>query len=108
MNTKKNPTAEERQPPQLRFVATLRALVYAKAVALIADLALDRLPDTNGQLRLLVSPQDLERLLAQGVEVTLLAALPIAPLNPSLILTTPQSKRWLDAQVKRVPKKGAK
>lgn len=96
------PSAEK---PELRFEATLGPLPRGRAIAAAAALDLDRLPDVNGKVRLLISPADAQRLLDQGLEVRLMAAVPVKPLDPTLIMTDAQSKRLLEAQVKSLRRK---
>jgi hypothetical protein len=92
----------------LRFEATLGAAPRAKALQAAAALALDRLPDVDRKVRLLISPDDARRLLESGYEVHLLAAVPVAPLRDSLILSDKDAQQWLDKQLKSVAPKGAR
>ena len=46
-----------------------------------AELDLDRLPDADGKVKLLLTADDARRLLEQGYEVHLTAAIPVAPLD---------------------------
>lgn len=92
--------------PGLRFEATLGPLPRGKAVLAAAELDLDRLPDVSGKVRLLISPADAQRLLDRGFEVRLIAAVPVKPLDPKLVMTDVLSKRLLESQVKGLPRKG--
>jgi hypothetical protein len=104
---KRPKTAESSgNPTALRFEATLGAASRTKALAASADLALDRLPDVDGKVRLLISPDDARRLLERGHEVHLLSAVPVAPLNASLVLSDKSAKDWLDKQLKSFAPKG--
>lgn len=94
------------QATSVRFEATLGPTPYAKALSAAAELDLDRLPDVDGKVKLLLTADDAHRLLEQGYEVHLTAALPVAPLNPKLIMTDKQAQSWLEQQVKGLPKKG--
>ena len=47
----------------------------------VADLDIDRLPDPEGGMRVLVDADDCRRLLEAGYEVHLLRALPVRPLE---------------------------
>lgn len=96
------------QAPTVRFEATLGATPHPKALAAAAALDLDRLPDANGKVKLLVSPDDARRLLEQGFEVHLTAAVPVAPLAPDLVMSDAEAKNWLDRQVKGVRRKGGR
>jgi hypothetical protein len=106
MASRDKPPRPNEGSPALRFEATLGPASYAKSLAAAADLALDRLPDVNRKVRLLVSPDDARKLLDRGFEVHLLAAIPVAPLAPSLVMTDKQSKDWLEGQLKGIPRKG--
>lgn len=105
MASSSKPGAEK---PGLRFEATLGPLPRRRAVAAAAELDLDRLPDVDGKVHLLISPADAQRLLDQGFEVRLVAAVPVKPLDPKLVMTDAQSKRLLEAQVKGLPRKGGR
>ena len=82
--------------------------VHRKAVLAAAELDLDRLPDADGKVKLLLTADDARRLLEQGFEVHLTAAIPVAPLDKKEILTDEQAMRWLEQQVKGLPKKGGR
>lgn len=92
--------------PALRFEATLGALPRRKAIATAAELDLDRLPDVGGKVRLLITAEDAQRLLDRGYEVRLVAALPVKPLDAKQVMTDAQARRWLEAQLKDLPRKG--
>jgi hypothetical protein len=81
-------------------------LPRGKAIAAAAELDLDRLPDVSGKVRLLISPADAQRLLDRGFEVRLMAAVPVKPLDPKLVMADAESKRLLEAQVKGLPRTG--
>ena len=81
---------------------------HGKAVLAAADLDLDRLPDANGKVKLLLTADDARRLLEQGYEVHLTSAVPVAPLNQKLVMTDAHATRWLEQQVKGIPKKGGR
>ncbi len=102
MATSPKPRAD---PPALRFEATLGALPRDKALAAAAELDLDRLPDVDRKVRLLVTPADAQRLLERGIEVRLHAAVPVKPLDAALVMSDAQSERWLTQQVKGLPRK---
>ena len=95
-------------PPPVRFEATLGPVSYSTSLAAAASLALDRLPDVNRKVRLLISADDARRLLERGFEVHLLAAVPVAPLDRSMRMSNKQAKNWLEGQLKGIPRKGGK
>jgi hypothetical protein len=99
------------EPPgptgSMRFEATLGSTARAKAVAIAAQLDLDRLPDHQGQVRLLITADDARRLLGQGFEVHLKAAVPVAPLAPTLVMSDARAAAWLEAQLEGIPRQRA-
>ena len=108
MATRKPPPSRVTQPTSVRFEATLGPAPHRKAVLAAAELDLDRLPDANGKVKLLLTADDARRLLEQGYEVHLTAAIPVAPLDQKRVMTDDQAQRWLEQQVKGVPKKGGR
>jgi len=94
--------------PTVRFEATLGAVPRAKAVTAAATLDLDRLPDAKGEVRLLLTADDARRLLEQGFEVHLKAAIPVRPLAKEMIMSDAQSERWLKEQVQGLPRQGGR
>ena len=81
-----------------RFEATILPGVQALSLARVADLDLDRIPDPEGEVRVLITAEDAERLLEQGFEVRLLRAHAVRPLDPELISDDADVQAWLDAQ----------
>jgi hypothetical protein len=102
--SKKVSKTQDGRPTAVRFEATLGATPHAKAAQAAATLDLDRLPDAKGEVKLLLSADDARRLLEQGFEVHLKAAIPVAPLAKDRIMTDAQAKRWLEGQVKGLPR----
>jgi hypothetical protein len=96
------------QATTVRFEATLGPTPHRKAVLAASELDLDRLPDAQGKVKLLLTADDARRLLEQGYEVHLTAAIPVAPLDQKRIMTDEQAKRWFEQQVKGIPKKGGR
>lgn len=96
------------QATTVRFEATLGSTPHRKAVLAASELDLDRLPDAGGKVKLLLTADDARRLLEQGYEVHLTAAIPVAPLDQKRIMTDEQAKRWFEQQVKGIPKKGGR
>lgn len=93
-----------RPKPTVRFEATLGKTPHAEATKAAALLDLDRLPDANGDVTLLLSADDARRLLDQGFEVHLKAAVPVAPLAKDRVMSDAQAKNWLEEQVKGIPR----
>jgi hypothetical protein len=101
---KHTPDTRKGPPSTIRFEATLGAAPRAKAVKAASELDLDRLPDAKGEVTLLLSPDDARRLLEQGFEVHLKAAVPVAPLAKERVMSDTQAQRWLEEQVKGLPR----
>jgi len=108
MASRQKPPLRGEGPPALRFEATLGSANYAKAIAATSELGLDRLPDVDRKVRVLLSPDDARKLLERGFEVHLLAPIPVGPLEKSLIMTDRQSQEWIESQLKGIPRKGSK
>jgi len=95
-------------PSDIRFEATLGPTPYRKALSLAADMDLDRLPDVDGQVRLLLTPDDARRLLAMGVPVHLDKAHPVRPLPRERLMSDQQAQSWLEERLKGLPKQGGR
>jgi hypothetical protein len=81
-----------------RFEATILPGAQMLSLARVADLDLDRVPDPEGAVRVLITAEDAERLLEQGFEVRLLRAHAVRPLDPALISDDAHVESWLDEQ----------
>ncbi len=101
---KKTPDTQKGLPATIRFEATLGTAPRARAVEAASALDLDRLPDSKGEVVLLLSPDDARRLLDQGFDVHLKSALPLAPLPKERVMTDAAAQRWLEEQVKGLPR----
>jgi hypothetical protein len=100
MKRSKKADAEERQDRsaallKMRFEATIYPGRKAKTKDWADDLDVDRVPDTKGRVRALITVEDLVRLLDQGLEVRLYRTHAYGPLDPALIVTDRSFKRWL-------------
>ncbi|MFN8469692.1 MAG: hypothetical protein U0X20_29320 [Caldilineaceae bacterium] len=84
---------------KMRFEATIYPGRKAETKGWADDLDVDRVPDSKGEVRALISVEDLVRLLEQGLEVRLFRAYASGPLDPALIVPDTSFKRWLDEQV---------
>jgi len=83
---------------KMKFEATI--LPGGKAEKNWADnLNVDRVPDSKGEVRALLTVEDLVRLLGDGLEIRLFRAHASEPLDPSLIVTDATFKRWLDEKL---------
>jgi len=97
---------ESNNRPSYRFAAIVTQPGRREAMRVISELGLDRLPDREGKLHLLIAPDDARRLLEHGARVELLSVTPVAPLSPALILTDEAAGADLERRVKGVPRAG--
>ena len=89
---------------QLRFEATIHQGERERALARVADLDLDRVPDPHGDVRLIINPEELARLLEEGYEVRLYRTVRPQPLSPDLIMDDDYAVRWLEDRVQGIPR----
>lgn len=97
-----DPREPEKRP--VRFEATVHPGEMQPALEAVADLDLDRIPDPNGGVRLLITAEDAVELVNRGYEVHLLRAMRVKPLDPSLVVDEDSALSWLEQQVKDVPR----
>jgi hypothetical protein len=90
----------------LRFEATVHPGERDVSLERIAELDLDRVPDPAGAVRVVITAEDAARLLAEGYEVRLLRALPVRPLDSSLVMDDESAEAWLDEQTKGLEREG--
>ena len=108
-----NDHSEQPGPPdlggraQMRFEATIHPGDAAEVDASrVADFDLDRVPDPGGEVRALLSLDDVYRLLEAGFEVRLQRALPRRPLNPELIADDREVQGWFEERARGVGRTG--
>ena len=89
---------------QARFEATVHQGERERALARVADLDLDRVPDPRGDVRLLVTADELADLLDEGYEVRLYRTVRPEPLSPELVLSDDEAVRWLEERVQGIPR----
>lgn len=100
--SKKDPPG--RSAPDVRFEATVSQGDRDVALARVADLDLDRVPDPHGDVRLLVAPEELTALLDEGFEVHLYRAVRPEPLPKDLVAEDDATRRWLEERVQGIPR----
>lgn len=88
----------------MRFEATIHQGDQERALARVADLDLDRVPDPRGEVRLLIDVEELARLLDEGFEVRLLRTVRAEPLSPDLVVGDEEAVRWLEERVEGIPR----
>jgi hypothetical protein len=89
----------------MRFEATIHPGEAGLSLERVADLDLDRVPDPEGGVRMVLTPDDAAQLLAKGYEVRLLRALPVRPLDPALVLDDDSARAWLDEQTRGIERR---
>jgi hypothetical protein len=87
------------EPQPVRFEAVVRGRAQELELSRIDALDLDRVPDPGDEVRLLVSAEDIPRLLAEGYEVRLQQVVPVQPLDPALVLSDADAEAWFETQV---------
>ena len=100
--SRKAPAGAARQ--ELRFEATVHQGDKERALARVADLDLDRVPDPRGDVRLLVTSDELAQLLDEGYEVRVYRTVRPEPLSPDLVVSDDEAVRWLEDQVQGIPR----
>jgi hypothetical protein len=80
----------------MRFEATVYPTARSAELGAVDALDLDRVPDPEGGVRVLVGPEDMRRLVAEGFEVRVQAVAPVAPLDPGLVADGPDVRTWFD------------
>src|SRR5688572_26656196 len=91
--------ATQREPDPnapMRFEVTVHSTARSAGLNAVDALDLDRVPDPEGGVRMLVGPEDLARLVAQGYEVRVQAVAPVRPLDPGLISAETDMRAWFD------------
>jgi hypothetical protein len=96
----KGPTAGR----QVRFEATVHQGERERAFARVAELDLDRVPDPRGDVRLLVTADELADLVDEGYEVRLYRTVRREPLSPELVVGDDEAVRWLEERVQGIPR----
>ncbi|MGW4929775.1 hypothetical protein ACWEOH_11510 [Agromyces sp. NPDC004153] len=87
-----------------RFEATVHPGERDVALSQVSDLDLDRIPDPQGGVRVVVTAEELAELVRRGYEVRVFRTVPIEPLDPKLIQSDEDAKRWLDERVAGIPR----
>jgi hypothetical protein len=90
-----------------RFEVTVHAAPEEpQRLARVADLDLDRVPDPDQGVRLLVSLGECARLIQDGFEVRVLREVPVRPLDPGLITSDEEVRAWFSEQTRGAAAEG--
>jgi len=88
------------QSGAVRFEAIVHPRGSAADLVRVADLDLDRLPDAEGEMRVLVDVNDCRALLDAGFEVRLQRALPVQPLAAHQVAADEDVAGWLNEHIR--------
>jgi hypothetical protein len=88
----------------LRFEATVHPGDADVPLGRVADLDLDRVPDPQGGVRLLVTTDEIVALLERGYEVRLHRVVRAEPLSAELRIDEDAAIAWLEERVKDIPR----
>lgn len=78
--------------------------VQDAALSRVADLDLDRIPDAHGDVRVVITADELAELVRRGYEVRVVRTVPLAPLDPALVQSDEDAARWLEDRVAGIPR----
>ena len=95
---------EPGRPEGGRFEATVHPGERDRALTQVSDLDLDRIPDPQGGVRVVVTADELAELVRRGYEVRVYRTIPLEPLNPDLVESDEDAKRWLEERVAGIPR----
>lgn len=87
-----------------RFEATVHPGAADMALESVADLDLDRVPDPQRGVRLLVTTDEILALLERGYEVRLHGVARLEPLSPDLRIDDDTAIAWLEERVRGIPR----
>ena len=93
-------------PGGMRLEVTVHPGAEQRSLDRVYDLDLDRIPDPKGELRVLVTEEQLKELVARGYEVRQLKSYPVQPLDKSLIMDDETAVGAVERQLERLRQKG--
>jgi|SwirhisoilCB2_FD_contig_31_6417672_length_1126_multi_6_in_0_out_0_2 hypothetical protein len=88
----------------LRFEATVHPGDMDVPLGRVADLDIDRVPDPQHGVRVLVTTSDIVALLERGYEVRLHRIARVEPLSPDLRVDDDAAVSWLEERVQGIPR----
>lgn len=88
--------------PNVRVEALIIGGEGRPALAAVADLDLDRVPDPDGGVRVLLTGDEAVQLVERGYEVRLVRSLLVAPLDPKLVMDDETARALLEVRVQGV------
>jgi len=84
----------------VRVIATLYPREEGLDVRRVDDLDVDRVPDPEGIVRVLVDADECRRLVDSGFEVRLQRTVPIRPLATQMVADDEEARSWLESRVR--------
>jgi hypothetical protein len=87
----------------VRFEATVHPGADEVALERVADLDLDRVPDPEGGVRVLVTAEDAARLVDRGYEVRLVRKHDVLPLERDAVVD--DDRAWLEERTKGIERR---
>lgn len=90
----------------VRLEVTVHPGAEQRSLDGVYDLDLDRVPDPKGELRVLVTEEQLKELVARGYEVRQLKSYPVQPLDRSLIMDNETAVVAVERQLEELRRKG--
>lgn len=96
------PNESDADRRNVRLEATVHPGDQQLALEAVADLDLDRIPDPQDGVRVLVTSEEATELVRRGYEVRLLRAHAISPLDPALVPDDESVREWLEQQVRGI------
>ena len=108
MDNVTKPPDDSTPPGGMRLEVTVHPGAGAEQSSLdgVYDLDLDRVPDPKGELRVLVTEEQLKELVARGYEVRQLKSYPVQPLDKSLIMDDETAVGAVERQLEGLRQKG--
>ena len=89
---------------EVRFEATIHPGDAEVPLESVTDLDLDRVPDPQRGVRLLVTTEEILALLERGYEVRLHRLARVEPLSPELRIDDDDAVAWLEKRVQSIPR----
>ncbi len=106
MARRSKPETGPGRPNDNRFEATVHPGERDVALPQVSDLDLDRIPDPQGGVRVVITADELADLVRRGYEVRVYRTVPLAPLSPDLIASDEDAMRWLEVRVTGISREG--
>jgi BMFP domain-containing protein YqiC len=94
----------QREDPSQTGGERIEVIIRAEQLSDLDPLDLDRLPDVDGQARVLVDARELSMLEKRGFDLEAVRRIPIGPLDPALVYQDDAAQEWLTSRLSDVPR----